>query len=52
MTNVTVKKGDKVTTKQEIGSVATKASSGKSILKFLVYQNDKKMNPASWIYKL
>ena len=52
MTNVTVKRGDKVTTKQEIGSVATKASSGKSILKFLVYQNDKKMNPASWIYKL
>tara|TARA_R110000787_G_scaffold109035_2_gene217540 strand:+ start:26047 stop:27285 length:1239 start_codon:yes stop_codon:yes gene_type:complete len=52
MTNVTVKKGDKVVTKQEIGSVATKASSGKSILKFLVYQNDKKMNPASWIYKL
>ncbi|MFT5249773.1 MAG: septal ring factor EnvC (AmiA/AmiB activator) [bacterium] len=52
MTNVTVKKGDKVVTKQEIGSVATKASSGKSVLKFLVYQNDKKMNPASWIYKL
>ena len=52
MTNVTVKKGDKVITKQEIGSVANKASSGKSILKFLVYQNDKKMNPASWIYKL
>jgi septal ring factor EnvC (AmiA/AmiB activator) len=52
MTNVTVKKGDKVVTKQEIGSVAAKASSGKSVLKFLVYQNDKKMNPASWIYKL
>ena len=52
MINVTVKKGDKVMTKQEIGSVATKGSSGKSILKFLVYQNDKKMNPASWIYKL
>tara|TARA_B100000809_G_scaffold257721_1_gene299812 strand:+ start:26748 stop:27983 length:1236 start_codon:yes stop_codon:yes gene_type:complete len=52
MTNVSVKKGEKVVTKQEIGSVATKASSGKSVLKFLVYQNDKKMNPASWIYKL
>ena len=52
MSNVTVKKGDKVTTKQEIGTVNTKASSGKTILKFLVYQNDKKMNPASWIYKL
>jgi len=52
MINVTVKKGDKVMTKQEIGSVAIKGSSGKSILKFLVYQNDRKMNPASWIYKL
>jgi septal ring factor EnvC (AmiA/AmiB activator) len=52
ISNVSVKKGDKVTTKQEIGSVATKPSSGKSILKFLVYQNDQKMNPASWIYKL
>ena len=52
ISNVSVKKGDKVTTKQEIGSVAAKASSGKSILKFLVYQNDQKMNPASWIYKL
>ena len=52
ITNVMVKKGDLVLTKQEIGSVATKASSGKSILKFLVYQNNQKMNPASWIYKL
>ena len=52
LTNVTVKKGDIVFTKQEIGSVATKASSGKSILKFLIYQNDQKMNPSSWIYKL
>jgi septal ring factor EnvC (AmiA/AmiB activator) len=50
--NVVVKKGDKVVTKQEIGSVATKVSSGKSILKFLIYQNDQKMNPSSWIYKL
>ncbi len=49
--NVMVKKGDKVTTKQELGTVYTK-SSGKTILKFLVYQNKKKMNPASWIYKL
>ena len=52
LTNVMVKKGDLVFTKQEIGSVTTKASSGKSILKFLVYQNNQKMNPASWIYKL
>lgn len=52
MLDVTVKKGDKVTTKQEIGTVSTKPSSGKTILKFLVYKNDEKMDPASWIYKL
>ena len=52
LNKINVKKGDKVVTKQEIGSVATKVSSGKSILKFLIYQNDQKMNPSSWIYKL
>jgi len=50
--NILVKKGDKVTTKQELGTVYTKSSSRKTILKFLVYQNDKKMNPASWIFKM
>jgi len=50
--NVLVKKGDKVTTKQELGTVYTKSSTGKTILKFLVYQNTTKMNPASWVYKM
>ena len=49
--NVLVNKGDKVTTKQELGTVYTK-SNGKTILKFLIYQNNKKMNPASWVYKM
>ncbi|MFK5983292.1 MAG: peptidoglycan DD-metalloendopeptidase family protein [Flavobacteriaceae bacterium] len=49
--NILVKKGDKVTTKQELGTVYTK-SSGKTVLKFLVYQNKTKMNPASWVYKM
>ena len=52
MINVLVKKGDKITTKQELGTVYTKSSSGKTILKFLIYKNDKKMNPASWVYKM
>ena len=50
--NVLVKKGDKVITKQQLGTVYSKSSSGKTILKFLVYQNDKKMNPANWVYKM
>ncbi len=50
--NVLVKKGDKVTTKQELGTVYTKSNSGKTILKFLVYKNATKMNPASWVYRM
>jgi len=52
MVNVQVRKGDKVTTKQELGTVYTKSSSGKTILKFLVYKNTTKMNPASWVYRM
>ena len=52
MINVLVKKGDKVTTKQNLGTVYTKSSSGKTILKFLVFKNSTKMNPASWVYKM
>ncbi len=52
MIDVLVKKGDKVITKQDLGTVYTKSSSGKTILKFLVYKNATKMNPASWLYKM
>jgi len=52
MINVQVKKGDNVTTKQELGTVYTRSNSGKTILKFLVYKNSTKMNPASWVYKM
>ena len=52
MIDVLVKKGDKITTKQNLGTVYTKSSTGKTILKFLVYKNATKMNPASWVYKM
>lgn len=52
MIDVLVKKGDKVSTKQNLGTVYTKSSSGKTILKFLVYKNATKMNPATWVYKM
>ena len=47
-----VKKGDKVTTKQDIGEVYTNPSNGQSILSFSVFKNSKTENPASWIYKM
>ena len=50
--DITVKKGDRVSTKQEIGTIVTNASSGKTILKFLIYQNTNRLNPADWVYKM
>ncbi|NQY28337.1 MAG: peptidoglycan DD-metalloendopeptidase family protein [Flavobacteriaceae bacterium] len=49
--NVTIKKGDKVSTNMPIGKVATN-SEGKTIIKFLLYKNSTKLNPAHWIYKM
>lgn len=47
---VTVKMGDKVTTKQNIGTVFTDAEDGnKSILKFQIWLENQKLNPEDWI---
>jgi len=52
LATVNVKKGDKIMTKQAIGTVFTHPTTGRTILKFLVYQNTKKMNPADWVYRM
>ncbi|MBX2828972.1 MAG: peptidoglycan DD-metalloendopeptidase family protein [Flavobacteriaceae bacterium] len=52
LASVSVKKGDKVNAKQAIGKVFTHPSTGRAILKFFVYQNTKKMNPADWVYRM
>jgi septal ring factor EnvC (AmiA/AmiB activator) len=52
LSDVLVKKGDKVTTKQPIGTVATNGLTGKTVLKFLIYQNSNRMNPADWLYRM
>ena len=52
LTNLLVKKGDKVKTKQELGSIYENPASGKTILKFVVNRNNKWLNPADWIYKM
>jgi len=49
---VYVKKGDKVTTKQDLGRVYFNPTSEKTVLKFYVFQNDKKLNPAEWVYQM
>lgn len=47
---VTVKKGDKVSVRQNIGTVFTDADDGnKSILKFQIWRESEKLNPEEWI---
>ena len=49
---VTVKKGDKVKTKQDIGTVFTDSEDGnKSILKFQIWRENQKLDPEDWIVK-
>lgn len=52
MSKIYVKKGDKVTTKQEIGEVFTNRSTGETMLGFGVYKDSKTQNPAIWVYKM
>jgi septal ring factor EnvC (AmiA/AmiB activator) len=50
--NVLVSTGDKVQTKQEIGTIFTDKVTGKTILGFVLSQNSTTQDPASWIYKM
>ena len=44
-----VKKGDKINANDEIGIVFTNESSGKTILKFNIFNELKPENPATWL---
>ena len=52
LVNLKVKTGDKVKTKQEIGSVFTDKITGKTILGFVLSKNTKTENPRNWVYKM
>lgn len=52
LATVTVKKGDKITTKQVIGTVAKSPTEGRTVLKFYIYKNNTKINPSDWIYRM
>ena len=47
-----VKEGDKVKTKQNIGTVFTNPVFGETVLKFGIFKNSTTQNPAYWIYKM
>lgn len=50
--DISVKEGDKVSTKQSIGKVHTNKLTGRSILKFSIFKDTQFVNPQDWIYKL
>lgn len=49
---VYVVKGDKVKTKEEIGTVFTDKITDKTILNFMLTNNSKPENPANWLYRM
>ena len=50
--NAYVKKGDKVQQKTKLGQVYTNPRNDRTELKFVLFQNTKKLNPEQWIYQL
>lgn len=49
---VSVAKGEKVATKQKLGTIHTDRVTGKTILKFQIWADVIKQNPANWVYKM
>lgn len=52
LSNLQVKKGDKVTTKQPLGSVSKNAASGRYLMKFYINKDSGYLNPASWVFRM
>ena len=52
LSEVYVKKGNKVTAKEAIGKVHTNLVNNKTLLKFYLYRDVSKLNPEEWIYQL
>lgn len=51
LASVSVKKGDKVTTKQTIGTVGKNAASNTYELHFEIWKNEANLNPNTWLAK-
>ena len=49
--NLLVKEGNKVITKQKLGTIHTDTTTGKTILKFQLWKDAKAQNPSAWMYK-
>ncbi|UII81521.1 murein hydrolase activator EnvC [Flagellimonas sp. CMM7] len=52
LSNVYVKKGDRVGVKEVLGDIYTNRFDGTTKLKFYLYQDSNRLNPEDWIYQL
>lgn len=52
LSSLFVKKGDKVTAKDELGEIYTNKYNGLTQLKFYLYKDATRLNPEEWIYRL
>ena len=52
LSDIYVKKGDKLNTKDSIGKIATDPLNGQTILSFSIFNNGVPQNPRFWIYKM
>jgi murein DD-endopeptidase MepM/ murein hydrolase activator NlpD len=52
ISQLSVKKGDKVKRNQFLGTIGKDITDGKTTLGFYIYKNNKTQNPADWIYKM
>lgn len=49
LSSVNVSIGEKVSRKQTLGRIRSNGETGKTVLKFLIYQNTSYINPAGWL---
>ena len=52
LSDIYVKKGDKLKTKDSLGKIATDPLNGQTILSFSIFNNGVPQNPRLWIYKM
>jgi septal ring factor EnvC (AmiA/AmiB activator) len=52
LSDIHVKKGDKVKVKQNLGTIYTNIRTGATVLKFQLWLDVNDQNPANWIYKM
>jgi len=52
LSDLYVKKGDKVAIKAALGKIYTNRSNGQTRLKFYLYQDTSRLNPEEWVYQL